>query len=224
VQAILAPSQFAAQRHRQDGFEGHLVHAPHFVMRAEQAQKAADSSQKPYFLFVGRLEKLKGLHTLIPLLRDYNRAQLWIVGAGNEESRLRAMAAGMDNIRFWGFVDASQLRALYRGAVALIVPSLCYEIFSLVQLEAMQQGTPVIVRNLGAIPELVQKSGGGLIYDTDEELLQGMDRLLADRAWRDDLGENGYRSYLEEWTPEAHLNRYLELIEHLGGPSTAGQT
>jgi glycosyltransferase involved in cell wall biosynthesis len=224
VQAFLAPSQFAAQRHRQDGFEGPLVHLPHFALRAEPAQSAADSSQKPYFLFVGRLEKLKGLHTLVPLFHNYYRAQLWIVGVGNEESRLRAMAAGMDNIRFLGFVDAPRLRALYRGAVALIVPSLCYEIFYLVQLEAMQQETPVMVRNLGAIPELVRQSGGGLVYNTDEELLQGMDRLLADRACRNDLGENGHRAYLEEWTPEAHLGRYLGLIEHLGSPATAAHT
>jgi glycosyltransferase involved in cell wall biosynthesis len=231
VQAFLAPSHFAAQKHLQYAFDGPLVHLPHFAPRysiprsprgqAELAESVGNSSLKPYFLFVGRLEKLKGAHTLIPLFRHYNRAELWIVGAGKEESRLRRIGADSDNIRFLGFVNPPQLRALYRNAVALIVPSLCYETYSQVQLEAMQQGTPVIVRNLGAMPEVAEKSGGGLVYNTDDELLQGMDRLLADRAWRDELGDNGQRTYLREWTPEAHLKRYLGLIEHLGSQAAA---
>jgi glycosyltransferase involved in cell wall biosynthesis len=226
VRAFLAPSDFAAQKHRQYGFAGPLVHLPHFAPRyslprplrgrIEVGQSEGGTPSKPYFLFVGRLERLKGLHTLIPPFRRYGRAQLWIAGGGKEESSLREMAAGCDNIRFLGWVDALQQGAVYRDAVAVIVPSLCYEVFSLVQLEAFQQGTPVIVRNLGALPEAVQESDGGLVYNTEEELLLAMDRLLADRAWRDELGEHGHRTYLERWTPEAHLENYLGLIEKLG--------
>jgi glycosyltransferase involved in cell wall biosynthesis len=222
VQAFLSPSHFATQKHLQQGFDSPLLHLPHFapqysfVVQADPPQRAADSSSKPYFLFVGRLVKPKGLHTLIPVFRRYGRAQLWVAGVGKEESRLRAMAAGTDNIRFLGLMDGPQLRVMYRDAVAVILPSLCYEMFSLVPLEALQQGTPVIVRNLGAMPETVQESGAGLVYDTEEELLQSMDRLLADRAWRDELGNNGRRTYLQQWTPEAHLDKYLALIAQMG--------
>jgi glycosyltransferase involved in cell wall biosynthesis len=41
-----------------------------------------DGSPEPYFLFVGRLEKIKGLQTLIPVFRDYNKARLLIAGTG----------------------------------------------------------------------------------------------------------------------------------------------
>ena len=58
---------------------------------------AADPSPisgEPYFLFVGRLEKLKGLQDLFPMLRGFPAARLRIAGTGTYEQELRAMAAG----------------------------------------------------------------------------------------------------------------------------------
>jgi glycosyltransferase involved in cell wall biosynthesis len=87
-------------------------------------------------------------------------------------------------------------------------------------LEAFQQRTPVIVRDLGGMPEYVEESGGGFIYDTDEELIAAMDWLLADRAQRDELGFRGYKAYSQKWTADAHLKCYLALIHHIGSAST----
>jgi glycosyltransferase involved in cell wall biosynthesis len=69
------------------------------------------------------------------------------------------------------------------------------------------------VRNLGGMPETIQESGGGVIYDTEQELIEAMDRLLQDPLYRQKLGLNGYNAYRKKWTPEAHLKRYFELIE-----------
>ena len=227
VQAFLSGSHFAAEKHRQYGFDGTLLHLPYFVprdpsssdARAELAQAADAPSHRPYFLFVGRLEKVKGVHTLIPVFRNYHRAELWIAGLGNQEARLRRMASGSDNIHFLGSVSSSQLRAIYRNAVAVILPSLCFETFALVAHEALQQGTPVIVRNLGALQEIVQETGAGLTYHTNEELLFAMDRLISDRTWRDELGKRGHQAYLRKWTAETHLRQYLRLIEELASPA-----
>jgi len=224
VGAFLAPTRFAAEMHRRLGLSGSLVHLPHFVQASGPAGPAAGLPSAPHFLFVGRLEKLKGCQTVIPVFRRYRRAQLWIAGTGGEEASLRASAAGDDNIRFLGPVDAARLPDLYRGAIAVIVPSLCYEVSSLVTLEALQQGTPVIVRNLGAPAELVRDSGGGLIYDTEEGLLSAMDSLLDDRARRDELGATGRRTCLQQWTAEAHVDQYLGLIERLRNASPPVQS
>jgi len=218
VQAFVAPSRFAADIHRANGFDARFVQIPHFAAHAEpvDTDTAGQASAVPYFLFVGRLERLKGLHTLIPVFRRYRQAQLWIAGAGGQEAQLRRLAADCDNIRFLGFVTSPELRRLYRLATAVISPSLCYEVFSLVQVEASQQRTPIIARNLGAMPEVVADCGGGLVYNSDEELVEAMERLLADRAGRDEMGERGYQTYLREWTPEAHVQKYLGLIDELG--------
>jgi glycosyltransferase involved in cell wall biosynthesis len=79
--------------------------------------------------------------------------------------------------------------------VALIVSSRCYESFVLVIVETSRQQTPVIVRNLGAMPELIAESGAGLVYSSDADLVAAMDQLRADRLSRRELGLRGYQAY-----------------------------
>ena len=110
------------------------------------------------------------------------------------------------------------MRDLYRNAVAVIVPSLCQETFSLVTVEAFQQSTPVIARNLGGPAELIRQSGGGITYETEPDLIAALDRLLADRALRDELGLRGYRTYSTEWNTETHLRRYFSIIGEFAAP------
>jgi glycosyltransferase involved in cell wall biosynthesis len=62
------------------------------------------------------------------------------------------------------------------------------------------------------MPELLEASGGGFVYDTQEELVAAMDQLLANPSHRHELGLRGYQACQENWTAEAHLERYLALI------------
>lgn len=218
VDMFIAPSRFNKKRHQAMGLRRPITHLPYFLA-GEEPRKAAPrqehiaGSEKPFFLFVGRLEKLKGLQTLIPVFRGYGGADLWIAGSGNEESRLRRMAEGSPNIRFLGHLSQDRLKALYRGAVAVLVPSICFDVFPNVVLEAYREKTPVIVRNLGGIPEFVQESGGGFVYETEVALRQAMEALLLRPEYRRELGLLAYQAYLEKWTPEVHLGRYFELID-----------
>jgi glycosyltransferase involved in cell wall biosynthesis len=102
-------------------------------------------------------------------------------------------------------------RALYRYAVSVIVPSVCYDASPLVTFEAFRNQTPVIARNLG-MPQRVEESGGGLTYNTDQELVSAMDQLLADASYRNRLGTRGYKSFQEKWTAEAHPKSYFALV------------
>ena len=216
VDAFIAPSRFSKDVHDKR-LDIPIVHLPNFVPLSEiEPPCTKRSSPKPrYFLFVGRLEILKGPQTLIPLFRRYPKAQLWIAGRGTCESRLRELAGGSSNIRFLGGLSSEQLQTLYREAVAVIVPSLYYENFPLVIIEAFGQQTPVIVRNLGGLPEIVRESSGGFIYSSDEELEAAMERLLADPSAQRDLGRRGYEAYKRSWTAEAHMQGYLGLIRQI---------
>jgi glycosyltransferase involved in cell wall biosynthesis len=93
------------------------------------------------------------------------------------------------------------------------VPTIACEIFGLVIPEAFRHKTPVIIRNIGGMPEMIEQSHGGYVYNTDEELLAAMDQLLEDRSRRDELGECGYQTFQQQWTAAAHLRRYLALIQ-----------
>jgi glycosyltransferase involved in cell wall biosynthesis len=175
--------------------------------------------ENPYFLFVGRLEKLKGPQTLIPVFRNYPKARLLVAGAGGYEAELKSLAGGSDHIQFLGHCSQEQLDALYHKAVAVIVPSLCFEGFPLILVEAFRQRTPVIARAIGGLPEVVGESGGGIAYDNDKELVAAMDALLDDPEKRQSLGRSGYEVYRKKWTVEAHMSRYFALIRELAAKS-----
>lgn len=220
VNAFLSPSHFAIAQHHRLRLKAPQFHLPNFVPAAHPAPRT--QQQDPYFLFVGRLEHAKGPHTLIQPFRKWNRARLVIAGTGALERRLRQAAAGCDRIEFTGSLPIEDLRVLYRNAVAVIVPSLCYEVFPLVILEALREGTPVIARNRGASPELVVDSGGGYLYDHDEELLEHAERLLSDASLRDEIGARGQHAVRTRWSAETHLTRYLDLIEQLRNQPLGG--
>ena len=218
VDVFISSSRFTIEAHRERGLPLRAVHLPHFTpLPGEETSPAADLPAEPYFLFVGRLEKLKGLQTLIPIFRRYGAARLLVAGTGTYERQLHRLAEGAPNIRFLGYVDATRLHALYRHAVAVIVPTLAYEIFGMVVIEAFSHRTPAIVRNIGGMPELIEASGGGFVYTTDAELIATMDRLLSDPALRQTMGLRGYEGYLRNWTPDVHLKRYLGLIGEIAG-------
>lgn len=217
VDAFIAPSRFIGDKHRELGFDAPIVHLPYFVPEPDDGGDKTDAPRdtRPYFLFAGRLEKLKGAQTLIPIFRTYAKARLLIAGAGNYESELRRLSEGSTNIEFLGRRSEEELSRLYRAATALIVPSLWYENQPIVALEAFRERTPVLVRRIGALPELVE-NGGGYAYRTNEELLAAMEGLLKDRARRDEIGSLAYRTYRESHTTEVHLTRYFSLIRDLG--------
>lgn len=217
VDAFIAPSEFTLHRHQAAGLGIPIVHIPFCFGEGREDPVPLDGDGvqlpfHPFFLFVGRLEKLKGLQTVIPLFRDYDRADLVVVGDGGYAEELRRLAGGCDRIHFLGWLAPSQLKDVYAKAIALLVPSITFETFAQVILEAYATRTPVIVRDLGPLPEIVGESGGGLVFRDSDSLLAAMERLRTDRALRDRLGEAGYLAYRSRWTEEAFLEQYLGVI------------
>lgn len=229
VDAFISPDRHTIAKHREFGLDLPLVHLPHFVPLEEEVppeHRGNDDElrERPYFLFVGRLERIKGLQTLIPLFREFAHARLLVAGDGSDAAVLRRAAQDCANIEFLGYQSGPRLDALYRNAVAVVVPSLTYEVAPpLVIMEAFLRRTPVIVRALGSMPEAIEESGGGVVYDTDQALIDAMHQFLDDRAYRDTLGSKGYDAYRTKWTTEAYLERYLGLIDRLADSRLAGR-
>jgi glycosyltransferase involved in cell wall biosynthesis len=221
VDAFLSPSRFTMRRHFAAGLQVPIVHLPPGLrMGSEDPSSREDETPpdvppRPFFLFVGRLEKLKGIQTVIPLFRETPVADLVIAGTGSYDSRLRQLAAGSPHVHFLGWRTGSQLRQLYKQALAVIMPSLTFEVFPLVLLEAFAMGTPVVVRDLGPLPEIVAESNGGLVYRDAAELKHALSRIRNDSVLRHRLGEAGQRTYQARWTVDVHVERYLGLVERI---------
>ena len=217
VDMFLAPSRFMAQRFEHAAFGRPVTYLPNFAPGAaatEPALRAAVESRdgEPYFLYVGRLEKIKGVQTIVPLFRSGTAGTLVIAGTGAHEAALREQAGDSPHIRFLGQITQAELEHWYRDAVALIVPSLWFEVFPLVMLEAFRAGTPVICRNLGSPPGIVRESGGGLLYDDEDQLRQHITTLLNNPEQRRQLGDSGFDTWRRKWTADAHVAQYLEIV------------
>lgn len=219
VDAFIAPSRSTLETHRELGLSLQMIHIPHFLpsqgAASELCTQNVSTHGRPYFLFVGRLEKIKGVQTLLPVFRNYVEADLLIAGEGTYGARLKEEAADMPQVKFLGPVSSDTLRFFYRHAVAVLVPSLSHETFVMVVLEAFAESTPVIAYDRSATAELIRESGGGFTYRTDDELIQAMETLRFQSHIRDLLGKRGYDAYMTHWSAEAHMKRYISLIAKL---------
>ena len=216
VDAFIAMSEFSRDKHREFGFGREMEVLPYFLPDPDSAAvptaAGAAPHPRPYFLFVGRLERIKGLQDVIPALARFPAADLVVAGDGTFAPELRAMAAGLPNVHFLGRLEPEALRTYYQHAVALVVPSECYETFGIVLIEAFRQATPVIARRLGPFPEIISQSGGGELFSSDEELVAAMHRLMTEPGHRARCAASGYRAYVDRWSERAVLPRYLGIV------------
>lgn len=176
-----------------------------------------------YVLYVGVLDPNKDLHTLIGAFARTSSAfrrehQLVIVGARNWfrpvlEEEVDRQGVGK-RVRFTGFVPDNLLPALYGGAAVVISPS-PFEGFGFPVLEAMACGTPVIVANAGALPEIAGDAAIRVRPREPSALAEAMERLCGDRELAADLRERGLlrcREFSWERTARMTLEVYNEVV------------
>ncbi|HEX6249908.1 MAG TPA: glycosyltransferase family 4 protein [Gemmatimonadaceae bacterium] len=216
VDAFIAMSEFSRDKHREHGFPVEMEVLPGFLNSSASSTSSAAPEPaphaRPYFLFVGRLEQAKGLDDVIPLFRRYPDADLLIAGEGSHGPALRALAEASPRVRFLGNVSPDALRAYYAGAIALLVPSVCYETFGIILIESMSQGSPVIARRLGPFPEIIRQSNAGLLFSTAEELLAAMSRVQHEPGLRAGLAAAGRHAFQERWSESVVIPRYLDVV------------
>jgi glycosyltransferase involved in cell wall biosynthesis len=214
LDALICPSRSTQQEHARRGITAKTTVLPYFLPADYIGQPPipAPRHARPYMAIAGRLESIKGFQDAIAAMRRLPEVDLRIAGSGSYEAELRRLASGQSNVLYEGRLGAEQVAALFRGARAVVVPSLVYETFGYVVLEAFAEGTPVIVRNLGALPEIVEQSDGGLIFETQDDLVAAIDRLTHDDDLRDTLGANGLAARERIWSEQDHLERYFTLI------------
>lgn len=206
---IIAKSEFSRLKHAEFGLRQPMTVLPYFLPDLDQdAVTPYAGHPRPYFLFVGRLEKIKGLQDVFPAMDRYPDADLLILGDGDYGPELRRLAAGNPRIQFLGRMSPDELNAYYRGALALIVPSVCYETFGIILIESFRLGTPVIARRLGPFPEIVEAAGGGVLFSDEDGLLEAMRLMQSDPRARARMAAGARRAFEERWREDRVLEAY----------------
>ncbi len=146
------------------------------------------------FVFVGRLERLKGVDVVLRALAQirgrHPEARLLVLGedsgsgGGGERRRLERLAAELGiegRVDFVGSVAQERLAAYYAAADACLMPSYT-ESFGLVGLEAQACGTPVIASNVAGLASIVREGANGFLVDgPDPDAYAARMELLLDR-------------------------------------------
>jgi glycosyltransferase involved in cell wall biosynthesis len=137
---------------------------------AARARLRLDGSG-PLLVTVRRLEPRMGLEGLLAAVRDLGRPDLRLVvgGVGSRREALERLARDLgvaDRVHFAGLVPEEDLVDLYRAADLFVLPTVAYEGFGMVTLEALASGTPVIGTPVGATPELLEPLEPRLVADS----------------------------------------------------------
>jgi glycosyltransferase involved in cell wall biosynthesis len=173
--------------------------------------------ERDRLLFVGRLNRQKGIELLLHALsRIPNQAMhLDVVGDGEDRDKLEQLALALgvgERVRWHGTLPQDKLAEFYRRAAALVVPSVG-EGLGLVAVEAQLCETPVVAFDSGGIPDVVQHDRTGvLVGNIDAAALAA---ALVSLVERDDrgaaLGAAGRLHALATFAPESVARRYADI-------------
>lgn len=222
VDALLCPSRFTAELHGRHFPGARIEVVPLAVPMPHRADpRPTGPADRPTFLYAGRLEPIKGVDRLVKAFASVRGARLVVAGEGSLRAALEDTAKENPDVTFLGRRSSSEVLALCEQATAVVVPSAGYETFGGVAIEAMSVGTPVAVRALGPLPELVSE-GGGLTFDDDVSMVAVLQQLADDHDLRSRLAAEAFAVARSRYREERFFARYFELIADVA--DTRGRT
>jgi glycosyltransferase involved in cell wall biosynthesis len=224
--AVVAPSRAVAMRAVQEEGLDHTVVSviPHGVPLPADAAPPEPHEGVPRLLFVGNLEPIKGPDLLLEALARLSARGVYVdaafVGDGSLARSLKAAAESITGhrIAFHGRIVGPAVDALYRRCDFDVISSR-WESFSLVLLEAMASGRPVVATRVGGIPEIAEDGRNGILVEpTAESIADGIIRLLDDPSKRRAMSEaNLVDAKRFSWpvSAEKHVALYERLARNL---------
>jgi len=177
----------------------------------EFRSRLKDASAKLNLLYVGRLERYKGLYLLLEALRDLP-VKLTVVGDGAYRSTLEELASGMD-VEFVGF--KSDTAPYYEAADIFVMPSNGPEGLPMVALEGMAHGLPCIFSDLSVHREITANGRAAMLFETGNvaDLREKILQMLDSPSLREQFAESAYRQVQAKYHVDAARRAYLQLFE-----------
>lgn len=160
-------------------------------------------------LFVGRLSVEKGVITLAEAMRRLPDVQLRVAGDGPKAS----LMDGVARVTRLGSLLGGAVREEMFRAIALVVPSICYENSPRTIVEAFACGLPVIASRIGALAEIVRDGETGLLFEPDNprDLADKMTWALAHPAEMCRMGKAAQQDYALQYTPERNYRMLMDI-------------
>lgn len=170
-----------------------------------------------FALFVGRLSHEKGIETLLSAWNRYNGLiPLKVAGQGPLKEQV-ARQATTERIEYLGMRPRAEILELMRKAAFLVFPSVWYECFPLVIVEAFACGLPVVASQMGAMGEIIEDRRTGLHFEpgNPEDLATKIEWAMSHPAEMVRMRREARNEYLSKYTPERNYEMLKELYERV---------
>jgi glycosyltransferase involved in cell wall biosynthesis len=226
VDAFIALSDHSRQKFVEGGLPADRLFVKPNALAVPPAPKYAPSESN-VAVYAGRLSQEKGVHILLAAWAAADlgpNARLVIIGEGPEREALVRQAESLglsdDRLEFAGVKSSQDTLAAIAGARVVVLPSICFENFPRLIVEAFSLGRPVIGSDLGATREIIRDGVFGLTFKPGD--YQDCATHLRDLFMRGDLcdqfGRNARKEFLAKYTTETNIEQLIDIyrfaIEH----------
>ncbi len=214
VDIFITPSEFLREKLIEYGFNKDKIICLNNFIDLDLSEKSESADY--YYLFVGRLEREKGIKTLIDAAMKADAGMLKIVGDGTLREELEAYVREVNGdriIEFLGHRSNAEVIKLVQTSRFVVIPSEWYENFPFAVLEAFACGKAVIGSRVGGIPELVRDNETGLTFEMgDSDDLSSKIRVLLEAPERaEEMGSRARSFVTKDLNAENHYQRLMEI-------------
>lgn len=229
VDAYLCPSAFLKGKFSQFGFDESKLHVSNLCYDIPLVDNFIQENKNPdvslskstgddYILYVGRIEDVKGIRTLIKAVEN-SGIRLKIVGSGAAEEELKAMVqqGNSTNIEFLGFQDKQSVFRLTLHSRFVVCPSEWYENFPFSIIESFLFSKPVIGSAIGGIPELVIHGETGYLFEPGniDDLREKLNLLWNDEHLINAMGARAREHVYSIVNFETHWKKLNSIINNI---------
>ncbi len=230
IDAFIVPSEFTLGKLNEYGIpKEKLNHIPTFFNLKE---KNPAVEYKPFVLFVGRIEKQKGLMTLVKAFKELPY-ELKIIGFSNdgyEDELKKYLGSPVDrntnvedaygnngNIQFLGRKNFEEIVPYLKSCLCTVVPSEWYDNFPNVVLESYAYKKAVIATDFGSLQYMVEEGKTGLkfLYADLDDFRRKITYMMEHPDEAQLMGENGYKLIETKYSPKTHYKALMEVFCHV---------
>lgn len=201
--------------------EGKIVVKPHFV--SDPGVRMTSPSESNVILYAGRLSEEKGVRLLLDAWRDASPPDLELLIAGDGPERASLEQELPTRARMVGHLPSTELAGVMLEARAMIMPSLWYEGFPRVLVEAFSAGLPTAVSDGGGPAEIVSQALGSrwLFRSRDRPALNEILQTMADDDWCDSSGLMARQAFEKSFSRDQAADRLVQIYSNArsAGPS-----
>ncbi len=178
-----------------------------------------DSREENIILFSGEMKYRKGPTLIYELAKRMKNIQFVLAGRGpyTEILSLRAKNENINNLIFYDYLDKAELFQIVSKSLLIIMPSLFYESFGRVIIEAFAHGKPVVGSRIGSIPEIIKDSYNGFTFEPGNilDLFEKVDFLVKNTKLRHEMGFNARRDYLLKYSKDIYYNNLMKIYKSI---------